>query len=87
MDLIDLLKRKKIKVTEIPKWGTYLLKQWENNFASSLSVSEKKSIYLDSYLWHLFSYEKKSCLRDNQANTAFHEEVKKECYFSTRSMR
>ncbi|MBP1081951.1 MULTISPECIES: DUF4275 family protein [Bacillus] len=33
-----------------------------------------------SYLWHLFSYEKKSCLRDNQANNAFHEEVKKECY-------
>lgn len=80
MDLIDLLKRKKIKVTEIPKWGAYLRKQWENNFANSLSVSEKKSIYFDSYLWHLFSYEKKSCLRDNRANTALHEEVKKECY-------
>lgn len=31
-------------------------------------------------MWHLFSYEKKSCLLDKQANAAFQEEEKKECY-------
>lgn len=50
MDLIELLKRKKMKVTEIPNWGTYLRKQWENNFASCLTASEKKSIYLELFV-------------------------------------
>jgi hypothetical protein len=63
-DLYGRLKIKKIKLTEIPKWGPYLRKQWESNFANHLSDKDKKSIYLFDtggycgYLWHLFSYEK-----------------------------
>ncbi|WP_338789470.1 DUF4275 family protein [Metabacillus sp. FJAT-53654] len=60
MDLVSSLRNKKVKVTEIPKWGRYLRKKLENNFANNLSDKEKKSIYLydDGYLWHIFSYEK-----------------------------
>lgn len=85
-DLYDRLKSKKIKITEIPKWGPYLRKQWENNFAYHLSDSEKKSIYLfDSdgccgFLWHLFSYEKKDCLEGEKAEVAFNNQPKNDCY-------
>lgn len=34
-----------MKVKEIPKWGAYLRKQWEESFANHLSDKEKKSIY------------------------------------------
>ena len=64
MDLVSLLEKKKVKVTEIRKWGTYLRKQWEDNFANHLSDKEKNSIYLygeGGYLWHVFSWEKKKC--------------------------
>lgn len=86
IDLVSSLKSKKVKVTEIPKWGTYLRKQWEDSFASHLSNHEKKSIYLHDegrccgFLWHLFSYEKKECSKEEQADTAFNRETKKSCY-------
>lgn len=86
MDLETLFKKKKIKYTHIPKWGTYLRKQWEDHFANHLSDKEKKSIYLYDedgfcgYLWHLFSYQKKNCLEQEQADHAFNKEAKQYCY-------
>ena len=65
MKIASMLENKKIKVAEIPKWGTFLRKLWEDNFANHLTLEEKKDIYLWNnsdfcgYLWHLFSYEKK----------------------------
>lgn len=85
-DLRSTLKRKSVKVTEIPKWGTYLRRQWEDRFASHLNNEEKKTIYLHDqgrfcgYLWHLFSYEKKDCLQEEKADKAFDEIPKKVCY-------
>jgi hypothetical protein len=83
MEIVDTLKNKKVRVMEIPKWGAYLRKQWENNFANHISNKEKKSIYLNDacgFLWHLFSYEKKDCLTEEQAEKAFNNETKKYCY-------
>ncbi len=86
MDLVDSLRSKNVKVIEIPKWGVYLRKQWEESFANHLSVKEKKSIYLHDedgicgYLWHLFSYERRLCLKEEQADIAFNNEMKKSSY-------
>ena len=86
MELVDILKNKKVKVTEIPKWGPYLQKQWEYNFSNHISDEEKKSIYLFDnsgfcgYLWHIFSSDKKDCLKDEQAEKAFNNEQKDHCY-------
>ncbi|KFM99334.1 DUF4275 family protein [Bacillus clarus] len=86
MTLIEVLKKKKIKMKETPKWGAHLRKQWEFHFANHLSRKEKEEIYLhgsryaSGYLWHVFSYEKKKCLQDERAERAFHNEVKKNCY-------
>ena len=86
MDFVSSLRIKKVKVTEIPKWGTYLRKQWEDNFANHLNDKEKKSIYLYDedgccgYLWHLFSYDKKKCLKEEGADIAFNKELKQSCY-------
>ncbi|WP_428912480.1 DUF4275 family protein [Niallia sp. Krafla_26] len=80
VDLISLLANKKVKVTEIPKWGTYLRKKWEDHFANHLDLHEKKSIYLDGFLWHVFSYEKREYLQKEKADLAFNNESKKSCY-------
>lgn len=86
MEITNIFKNKNIKVTEIPKWGTFLRKQWEDNFANHLSFEEKKNIYLWNsggfcgYLWHLFSYEKKNNLQGQEAEKAFNNEQKDSCY-------
>lgn len=59
-----------MKVREIPKWGTYLRKQWEIHFANHLSREEKEMIHLYNdryacgYLWHLFGYEKRGYVEE-----------------------
>ncbi|MBT2680808.1 DUF4275 family protein [Bacillus sp. ISL-35] len=86
MDIVDKLKRKNIKVLDIPKWGTYLRKEWENNFANHLDEKEKEAIYLlddrdfGGYLWHLFSNKKKDCLEGEKAEEAFNNERKNKCF-------
>lgn len=86
LKLIDTLQKKRVKVTKIPKWGTYLRKQWEDHFAHHLSEKEKKDIYLHSkgkssgFLWHVFSYETKDCLDKEQAVEAFNQLEKDSCY-------
>ncbi|KMT22226.1 DUF4275 family protein [Clostridium cylindrosporum] len=84
MNSIRLLKN--IKVIEIPKWGIYLRKQWEDSFADYLSDKEKEDIFLYNtdgccgYLWHLFSYNKRTCLQAEEANKAFNSIAKNSCY-------
>lgn len=83
MEIVNILKNKKIKITEIPKWGAYLRKQWDNSFVNHLSNEEKKLIYLynaGGFLWHVFSYEKKDCIEGEQAEKAFNNEPKNACY-------
>jgi hypothetical protein len=86
MELIDRLINKKICVTEIPKWGPYLRNRWENNFANHLTLEEKRAIYLydvgrsSGFLWHIFSYGKKECMKEDAAESAFNNEPKNSCY-------
>mgnify|MGYP001040520327 FL=1 len=86
MNILDILKRRNIVTTEIPKWGTYLRKQWEDNFAGHLTQKEKAAIFLHDYdgccgyLWHIFSYEKRECLKGKEAEQAFNQLKKKECF-------
>ena len=86
LDLVSSLRNKKVKVLEIPKWGGYLRKKWETEYANHLSDKEKQSIYLYDedgacgYLWHIFSYERRDCLKEGQADMALNREPKKSCY-------
>lgn len=86
MSINEILKNKSIKVIEVPKWGTFLRKQWENVFANHLSHNEKKEIFMYDddgfcgYLWHVFSFEKRVCLKEQEAETAFNNERKNSCY-------
>ena len=86
MELYKILERKKIKTIEIPQWGPFLRKLWEDNFADHLNPQEKKDIFLYDndgfcgFLWHLFSYAKKYCLEEKEAEKAFNSEHKDFCY-------
>lgn len=83
MELVNILRNRNIKVIEIPQWGAFLRKQWEDNFANHISSNEKKDIFLNDtcgFLWHLFSYEKRTCLQGEEANKAFINMPKNSCY-------
>jgi hypothetical protein len=73
------MKNKELKIVEIPKWGQYLRQQWGESFASHLSKEEQKSIYMDSLLWHLCSWEKVNCLEKDKAIKAFENQLKNKC--------
>lgn len=73
------MQNKDLKVLEIPKWGRYLRGKWLENFASHLTNDEQKEIYMDSYLWHLCSYQKMVCLEKEAAIKAFEKHKKKKC--------
>lgn len=63
--------------------GTIFEKRMGKHFAHHLSDDEKKSIYLHgdgSFLWHLFSWEKRACLKEDKAVEAFNNVPKTNCY-------
>ena len=43
-------------------------------------IKKRDHIYLDEFLWHVFSYDKRNCLQEEQADIAFNRESKKSCY-------
>jgi len=76
----DALKKKGMFVKKLSNQGELFRKRWENEFASALSASQKKKIYMDQFLWHAFSYEKLPCLQGEQAIQAFEQQIMNDCY-------
>ncbi|MDQ0060115.1 DUF4275 family protein [Paenibacillus harenae] len=60
--------------------GQELRDRWEWLFARGLDKEFKRDIYLEQYLWHLFSYERLSFLEKEEAEEAFRSQEKQECY-------
>ncbi|MEW8971584.1 MAG: DUF4275 family protein [Mesobacillus sp.] len=85
MDFFDKLKSKKIQVSKTEEFGYDLRQQWEAVFASHLSPKEKRQISFhdkggaSGFLWHLFSYEKRKCEKEEQAERAFDKHFKDTC--------
>lgn len=50
-----------------------LKEKWENAFAGGLTPDEKEQIYLPQFLWHIFSYERVSHLKNAPAREAFNK--------------
>ncbi|ART75058.1 atp synthase f1 subunit delta [Sutcliffiella horikoshii] len=71
--------RKELEVLETLNWGGYFRKSWEYNFAGHLSKEEKNAIYLDSFLWHLCSWEAVKCSTKGEAVRFFHAQEKDKC--------
>jgi hypothetical protein len=79
-EFVDSLRCKGIKVTEIDSWGQYLRCVWEEQFCSNLNKTDKENIFLNYFLWHLFSYHRVICSENEQARTCFNNEIKNSCY-------
>jgi hypothetical protein len=77
---IKLLKDKGFLVSEFKNKGSELRKHWEEKFTHTLSKSQKQKIYLNQHLWHVYSYNKLSCLEGQQATEAFNKLKKNVCY-------
>ncbi|HDU7439119.1 TPA: DUF4275 family protein [Listeria monocytogenes] len=73
------MQNKEFRVLEIPKWGRYLRGMWLENFANHLSKQEQKEIYIESFLWHLCSYEKVTCFEREEAIRAFERQIENRC--------
>lgn len=57
-----------------------LKSKWEDRFANGLKSKDKKEIYFDSYMWHIFSYERKESRIGSKAKQAFNKVKKTEVY-------
>ena len=80
MEQIDLLKDKGILVTELKNKRKELWKLWEEAFANNLTKSQKRKIYFHQHMWHVFSYNKISCIEGQNAKAAFNKKQKEACY-------
>ncbi|MBU3568933.1 DUF4275 family protein [Priestia aryabhattai] len=65
----DALKKKGMFVKKLSNQGEFFRKRWEHKFASALSASQKKKIYMDQFLWHAFS-NKIDMIAHNMAQNA-----------------
>ena len=55
--------------------------KWIEVFAGHLTESERiDEISMDSFLWHIFSYDKRDCLEGDEARKAF-DELRKRGYY------
>ena len=80
MDLVDKLRLRNVSIEVLDKMGKALHKQWEERFAGSLSNTQKNNIYLNQYLWHIFSYQQVVHLYGHGAVEAFNNIKKNECF-------
>ena len=84
--LIKQLEKNKIKFKEYLYFAPYFRKRWEDAFVHHLNESEKEKIhlygdrYFCGYLWHVFSYKRRSHLVQTAASEAFDAKKKTKCY-------
>jgi hypothetical protein len=57
-----------------------ITENWDNTFARNVSAEVKASIYYEQFRWHMFSYQKQSCLMEEAAREAFDALEKDEFY-------
>lgn len=71
-----LLQQQNIRTEHYLHYAPYFLQRWEHTFVP-LSDDEKARIFLHSdryscgYLWHVFSYERRTHVKGAAANDAF----------------
>lgn len=63
-----------------PKSAKTLRNIWKTKFAGDLTSEDKKRIYINAYIWHIFSYELKEALSNKRARQAFNKKRKKHVY-------
>jgi hypothetical protein len=80
MGLIDRLRLRNVSVEVFDNVGKALHKQWEEKFSGNLSNVQKNKIYLNQYLWHIFSYHQVEHLYGKEAVEAFNATKKNECF-------
>lgn len=83
--LQTLLQQQNIRTEHYLHYAPYFLQRWEHTFLP-LSDDEKARIFLHSdryscgYLWHVFSYERRTHVKEAAANDAFFKQQKGRCY-------
>ncbi|WP_058303080.1 DUF4275 family protein [Gorillibacterium timonense] len=74
------LREKGVVVSELFEEAQDLIDTWDRAFAENISEETKESIHYDEFKWHMFSYEKQDCLKEEEARAAFNAMPKDELY-------
>ena len=81
----EMLEKQNIKYTCPEKNGAHYRSKWRKHFASHLTLVEQERIFMlpnsnySSYLWHIFSWDKKRHYMLVDANEAFNKLSKRKC--------
>lgn len=65
------LLQKGVIISELFEEAEEIIQKWDKIFAKYISEDEKNTIYYNQYKWHIFSFEKQNCLREEIAREAF----------------
>ncbi|MFJ7953613.1 DUF4275 family protein [Lysinibacillus sp. NPDC096418] len=57
-----------------------IVELWENAFVSSVNEETKLEIHYEQFKWHLFSFGKLPCLKEEAARNAFNHQLKNDLY-------
>lgn len=74
------LLEKGVNISEIYEEAQEIIDLWDRTFAQNIREEVKESIYYSQFKWHIFSYEKQSSLKEDEARRAFDAEPKDELY-------
>ncbi len=84
-EIQQMLEKQNIQYTYYDKWGVYFRAKWRQHFASHLTIEDQQRIgmlphrYFGTFLWHVFSWEKKRYYAREIANEALNRIAKKKC--------
>ena len=76
--LIELLEKSVIKELSHDN-EIHMMELWEKSFCN-ISKSDKETIYLDQFKWHIFSYEKHPALEGDDAIGEYNKQIAREFY-------
>lgn len=74
------LQDKGVVISELYDESQEIIELWDNTFAKHINGETREAIYYDQYKWHIFSYEKQVCLKEEEARQAFDAEAKDDLY-------
>lgn len=74
------LLEKGVEISQLYEESQEIIDLWDHTFAQNISQEIKETIYYSQFKWHVFSYEKQSCLKEAEARRAFDAEFKDELY-------
>lgn len=77
---LNAMKKRNLEFLQSDITKKQLLEKWISIFAGNIDNGVKERIYMDDYLWHIFSYKIKNSFEETKAVIEFNKRSKEKIY-------